>query len=318
MAVKHDNPKGADFHRWVQDNLSAYIDGELSAPEIARLESHLDECAECAHSLETLRQTVAWVRALPTQRVPRSFAIPVSESREERSTLSWLLPYFRASAAVAAVFLIVTLSADLFRLTFTIGQYASAPAKAPSDEIALASVYPTAEYIELTPIPTSDVTMFAPPAQSREEASAAGSAVAPQGAGQANKLGLAVKPMATAQPLAPTVPELQISMESLYNDTEPTAGFSRAAPTSATTSLPMSEPLTMVVPSSVDETGAVSPTLTSSEHLTPPIRRAQGDRDFATLRATPRLVWRAIQGTLLLILVGSVVSILLLRKNTKR
>lgn len=158
MAVKYDNPKRRDLHRWAQDNLSAYIDDELSIPEKIRLEGHLDECAECAYDLEMLRQTVAWVRALPVQPVPRSFAIPESETFKERFALSWLLPYFRASAAAAAVFLIITFCVDLFQFTFTVGQLAQAPAMAPDEEIAQATVYSTTGHADLKWTPTLEMS----------------------------------------------------------------------------------------------------------------------------------------------------------------
>ena len=43
-------------HMWVQENLDAYVAGELTAQEGGRLERHLDGCTECA---EALRQAIS-------------------------------------------------------------------------------------------------------------------------------------------------------------------------------------------------------------------------------------------------------------------
>ena len=40
--------------------LSAYLDDELDPASRARLEGHLDRCAECRATLEELRRVVAW------------------------------------------------------------------------------------------------------------------------------------------------------------------------------------------------------------------------------------------------------------------
>ncbi len=392
MAVKHDNPNRAALHRWVQENLSAYIDGELPAPEKARLEGHLDGCAECAYDLETLRQTVALVRALPTQPVPRSFAIPESESRKERFALSWLLPYFRASAAAAAVFLIVTFCVDLFQFTSTVGQFAQAPAMAPDEEIALASAYPTTGYIDLTqtlasemikqeeiavgtrdipelkssepagmaadetltfglaedtvaqkgataedkaqlladeaPLPTHlertgidreaepETQMMLPsPIKPQGELSNAVPAAAPQEEDEVGRMESASKPMQAAPPPVPAAPESQPSTEDLFNDVETAAALPGASPILPTTASMVSRPSATILPTVVGETALVSPSLTSSINVTLLMRGSQGERDSATLQSTPRLVWRAIQAILLLVLVVSVASALLLRKH---
>src|SRR5947208_2927321 len=61
-----------------REQLSAYIDGELSAGERADLERHIPGCAECQVALGDLRQVHDLLAALPTPRAPRSFALPLS------------------------------------------------------------------------------------------------------------------------------------------------------------------------------------------------------------------------------------------------
>lgn len=52
----------------IQENLSAYLDGELDPGEEAELKSHLEGCETCRSELESLRSTVKLVRSVP--RVP--------------------------------------------------------------------------------------------------------------------------------------------------------------------------------------------------------------------------------------------------------
>ncbi len=144
MAVKTDNTNEVGLHRWVQDRLSAYIDDELSASEKGLVEGHLGECARCADDLRTLRQTVDWVRALPMQPVPRPFTIPVNEPAASRLTFGWLYPYLKASAAAAAVLLIITLCVDVVRLAPTSMMLSQAPMPAPVAPVVPMTASPTA------------------------------------------------------------------------------------------------------------------------------------------------------------------------------
>ena len=57
--------------------LSALLDGEVSAEEKTRWEAHLATCQRCQQELASLRRTVALLRALPQPALPRSFALPV-------------------------------------------------------------------------------------------------------------------------------------------------------------------------------------------------------------------------------------------------
>ena len=57
-------------HEACQDNLSAFLDGQLSARQRSRVEKHLQECAACREELESLRQTVSLLRSAPVLRPP--------------------------------------------------------------------------------------------------------------------------------------------------------------------------------------------------------------------------------------------------------
>ncbi|HZS76149.1 MAG TPA: zf-HC2 domain-containing protein [Ktedonobacteraceae bacterium] len=58
------------------EQLSAYIDQELSSDEQAAVAAHLQTCEQCQRALAGLRQAVLLVRALPQVEVPRSFVLP--------------------------------------------------------------------------------------------------------------------------------------------------------------------------------------------------------------------------------------------------
>ncbi len=49
----------------VEDELTAYLDGELSTVEAARVRAHLTSCADCRATETLLRRTMAQLAALP-------------------------------------------------------------------------------------------------------------------------------------------------------------------------------------------------------------------------------------------------------------
>jgi anti-sigma factor RsiW len=59
------------------EQLSALLDGEVSAEEKTRWEAHLATCQRCQQELASLRRTVALLRALPQPALPRSFELPI-------------------------------------------------------------------------------------------------------------------------------------------------------------------------------------------------------------------------------------------------
>ncbi len=58
------------------EQLSAFLDKQLSPAERAVFDAHLANCQQCQSRLADLRLTVALVRALPQEEVPRSFVLP--------------------------------------------------------------------------------------------------------------------------------------------------------------------------------------------------------------------------------------------------
>lgn len=58
------------------EQLSAFLDRQLTPTEQAARDAHLQTCEQCQNMLSELRQTVALVRGLPQPELPRSFVLP--------------------------------------------------------------------------------------------------------------------------------------------------------------------------------------------------------------------------------------------------
>src|SRR6476646_2085071 len=64
-ASRRQTPEGTtDMHDSITDQLSDYLDGELSAEESAAVEAHLRECAACNAVLNDLKRIVAQAQHL--------------------------------------------------------------------------------------------------------------------------------------------------------------------------------------------------------------------------------------------------------------
>lgn len=64
-------------HEKAQTLLSDYLEGELEPDLVSELELHLSQCSECRSVLESLKQLMGVVRAIPPVRVPDNFASKV-------------------------------------------------------------------------------------------------------------------------------------------------------------------------------------------------------------------------------------------------
>ncbi len=113
--AKHEN------RHLTTEQLSAYIDKQLSAQEQAICKLHLQICELCQSNLVTLQQTVALLKALPEPALPRSFVLPAraaylqeqpaqqqtpvmpTSSTKRRVWPSYLQRSLRAASIIAAV-----------------------------------------------------------------------------------------------------------------------------------------------------------------------------------------------------------------------
>jgi anti-sigma factor RsiW len=91
-----------------EDNLTAYLDGELPPLEARRLDAHLKTCAHCTLTLAMLRRTAAALAALPPPASPTwRPALFVEISQQPRARWRPLLAPALGMAAAAALALLL-------------------------------------------------------------------------------------------------------------------------------------------------------------------------------------------------------------------
>lgn len=121
------------------EQLSAYIDKQLSAQEQAICKLHLQTCEQCQSILATLQQTVALLKTLPEPALPRSSVLPAGAAylqeqpaQQQRSAMptpptnrriwpSYLQRSFRAASVIAAVIGLVLLLSGVLPTVHTSG-----------------------------------------------------------------------------------------------------------------------------------------------------------------------------------------------------
>jgi len=117
-------------HQRLEEQLSAYLDGELSGQERQAVQRHLATCEECRWDLETLKLTVQWTRELPSAPIPRVFTIPAPTQPARARRQSWSVPLLQRATALVALLLVFVFVGD-FALT------GFAPAKAPAPVVLM-------------------------------------------------------------------------------------------------------------------------------------------------------------------------------------
>ncbi len=103
-------------HR-LQQQLSAYLDGELAPDEMAEVRRHLSDCLTCQEELEGLRLVKSTLAGLKQPELPADFVAGVWERIEQPSAQAvsrWADPWAwlrRPALAAAAVALAIVLAA---------------------------------------------------------------------------------------------------------------------------------------------------------------------------------------------------------------
>jgi hypothetical protein len=100
------------------EELSAYLDGQLSQAVQTRLESRLKADPKLSAALDELRQVRLVLRRIPQRRAPRRFTLS-REMTGIKPPLPRLVPAFSWASAVAVLLFIVTLGTNMIgRLSF--------------------------------------------------------------------------------------------------------------------------------------------------------------------------------------------------------
>jgi anti-sigma factor RsiW len=141
MARRFEGLTKEQANRTVRDELlSAYLDGELDAEERARLETRLAADAGLRAELEALRRTVALVRDLPPQPLPRNFILPQTTAPHPRLAPAvrprWVAPFLTAATAAVSLLFVAVLAGDML-LSSMAGGMAELAAPAPVEKTVL-------------------------------------------------------------------------------------------------------------------------------------------------------------------------------------
>lgn len=107
-----DRLRRRDGH-WRDEDLSAFVDGELRASQALALESHVAGCAVCAAKVAEFRDLKAMSASLPRARAPRAFTLTPAMAGERQA----IEPQRRSSLAfvpaVALTVFIALVAVDL-------------------------------------------------------------------------------------------------------------------------------------------------------------------------------------------------------------
>jgi hypothetical protein len=100
----------------MQENLSAYLDGELDPGEEAALKSHLEGCESCRKEFESLRSTVELVRSVPRVQAPAVLKQRLTSAAPSRRA-AWRFPNPVALASAAALVLVAVVAVFMLSMS---------------------------------------------------------------------------------------------------------------------------------------------------------------------------------------------------------
>ncbi len=105
-------------HEVREEDLSAYVDGELNASALQRVEAHLEGCAACRESVTELRAVRQSVKELPRVPVPRSFVlreadVAAAPTKAGGGLFGTVTPLLSGVAAIALVAFVVLAGFDI-------------------------------------------------------------------------------------------------------------------------------------------------------------------------------------------------------------
>lgn len=93
--------------------LSSYLDGELSADEIAAVEAHLEVSEESRRALEDLRSLSNYLSSFPVEPIPESPVVSSAASKDEApGTPTRRLPLIAAAVAAAVLVILAVVPGD--------------------------------------------------------------------------------------------------------------------------------------------------------------------------------------------------------------
>lgn len=102
---------------YVEERLSEYLDGTLSAKEREIVDAYLATSPTARASLESLRYTVRLLKQTPAPSLPRQFTLPVTSRAPAQGAPAWMAWALRGVAVAATAAFVILLTATLLRPT---------------------------------------------------------------------------------------------------------------------------------------------------------------------------------------------------------
>jgi hypothetical protein len=127
----------AEMDAYVEEHLSEYLDGTLSADERALIEAHLETSERARESLESLRWTVRLLKESPAPPLPRQFTLPLTPLAPAQGAPAWLVWGLRGVAVAATAAFVILLTATLLQPAPATPMTASAPPAVPPTAVAI-------------------------------------------------------------------------------------------------------------------------------------------------------------------------------------
>jgi hypothetical protein len=118
------------------EQLSSYLDGQLSQSESARLEARISSDPELASAFNDLRAARGILRKLPSRKAPRNFTL-TRQMVGLKPPLPRSYSFFRFSTAFATVLLVLTFAANSILPNIHFGAGAPLSASAPQGAYGL-------------------------------------------------------------------------------------------------------------------------------------------------------------------------------------
>lgn len=167
-----DTSKTRDWHTFIDENASDYLDNQLPSLERAQFERHVRGCPHCQHTVASYRWTLSLLKQAPTPALPRQFTLPVPKAAPRAPIFG--LNMLRLATAIATLVLVSLVGIDLInQLGGASSPQAAAPAARQAQPVppTIVALIPPAAATPLlptvapaTPVPTQPVLPALPPA----------------------------------------------------------------------------------------------------------------------------------------------------------
>lgn len=237
-----------DWHTFIEERVSDYLDNQLPSLEHARFERHLRGCPRCQRTLASYQWTLALLKNAPSPALPRQFTLPVPRAAPRAPIFG--LSALRLAAAIATLILVSLLGVDVINQLGGAASSSALPAARSAQQATKPSAGVPPTIVALVPPAVGNVASPSAPTLTPFSASG-GALVAPTAAPVAT----AVPP--PAQPILPVLPPAPVATKAA-----PLVAPNAVPPTGAPQPAAGANPPTAPLPTTASGAG-VPPTATA-------------------------------------------------------